>query len=346
MSGLSAHDRDEWRSSVAAVTARCAPDGPWDALFGLGVLQTCDPHTGLGGLTDLAVAVEECGAVAVGTPLLSQALGVRGLSSAPPSPNRERLLADGVHGRERIALALPRDWTRPTTDVSATASGPQWTLEGVGGLVLDGHRADVVLVPADTAEGPGIFAVRADAPGVSRCTLAALDPTRSLTEVRFAGSPATVLGLDGDWAAQRLWSEVAALLAADSLGGARAVLRGAVEYARQRIQFGRAIGSFQAVKHRLADLSIELDGAVAAVEYALRQLDDGTSDAALAASIAKLTATDAYLTIAAGAIQTYGGIGFTWEHPAHIYLKRAHTNGQLGGSASLHLGLVADHLGI
>ncbi|MFI5909314.1 acyl-CoA dehydrogenase family protein [Dactylosporangium sp. NPDC051541] len=197
------------------------------------------------------------------------------------------------------------------------------------GFALEGGTADTFV----TATGAAI-----PASGVTRRPLSTLDPTRVLWRVEW---PEPVPELP-----ERLRSELAALVAADSIGGARAVLRGAVEYARQRLQFGRPIGSFQAVKHRLADISSQLDGAVAAVGYALRRLDEDAEDASLAASVAKLAATDAYLAAAEGAIQTYGGIGFTWEHPAHIYLKRAHTNSQLGGNTERHLELVADRAGL
>ncbi|WP_433085768.1 acyl-CoA dehydrogenase family protein [Dactylosporangium sp. CA-052675] len=301
MSQLSAAERDAWRASVAAVVARCAAGGSWDALFDLGVAEI--------GLEDLAVAIEECGAVPVATPLLGHMFGLRALHAAPASPERDRLLA----GRQRLALVLP------------------------GGWVLEGGAADWFVVAAGTGLSV-VPAGRAD-----RRPLSTLEPSRVLWRVEFDGSAATRLG---DWHEERLRAELAALVAADSIGGARAVLRDVVAYARQRMQFGRPIGSFQAVKHRLADVSSQLDGAVAAVEYALRRLDLGAPDATPAASVAKLAAVDAYLAVAEGAIQTYGGIGFTWEHPAHIFLKRAHTNSQLVGGAASHLELVAGLAGI
>ncbi|MGI5174813.1 acyl-CoA dehydrogenase family protein [Dactylosporangium sp. CA-152071] len=313
MSQLSAAERDQWRSSVAAVVARCTPSGNWDALFDLGVAEL--------GLEDLAVAIEECGAVPAATPLLGHMFGLRALRAAPASPERDRLLAGAVSGRHRVAL-VPADGGRT--------------------YVLEGGAADTFVI----ATGPDLFVVPADARGVVRRPLPTLDPSRVLWHVEFHGAVTTPLGRDGEWKAERLRSELAALVAADSIGGARAVLRGAVDHARQRMQFGRPIGSFQAVKHRLADVSSQLDGTVAAVDHAVRRLDADAPDSALAAAVAKLAAADAYLAAAEGAIQTYGGIGFTWEHPAHIFLKRAHTNGQLAGGAALHLELVADRAGI
>ncbi|MEV4509284.1 acyl-CoA dehydrogenase family protein [Dactylosporangium sp. NPDC049525] len=331
MSGLSGPERTQWRSSVAAVVARCASGGAWDALFDLGVLDT-------GGLEDLAVAIEECGAVTVATPLLGHVFGLRALYCAPASPIRDRLVDGGVSGRERLALAAG--------GISATPIGDDWALHGETRYVLECGAADWLVVEATTSDGPGAFVVPADAIGVTRRPLPTLDPSRVLWRADFHGAAATLLGMDTGRHVERLRSELATLVAADSIGGARAVLGDAVEHARQRMQFGRPIGSFQAVKHRLADVSSQLDGAVAAVGYALRRLDLGAPDAALAASVAKLAAADAYLTAAEGAIQTYGGIGFTWEHPAHIHLKRAYTNSQLAGGAALHLDLVADRAGI
>ncbi|GAA3456544.1 acyl-CoA dehydrogenase family protein [Dactylosporangium matsuzakiense] len=298
MTGLSAAEREQWRASVAAVAARCAAGGQWDALFDLGVAET--------GLEDLAVAIEECGAIPAAAPLLGHMFGVRALHHASASPERDRLLAAAIGGRHRVALVLPE------------------------GFALEGGAADTFVVAGPE---PAIVAAHA----VARRALSTLDHTRPLWRVE-SPEPAALPEL--------LRAELAALVAADSVGGARAVLEGAVQYARQRRQFGRPIGSFQAVKHRLADVSSLVDGAGAALGYALRRLDAGAPDAVLAASVAKLAAVDAYRASAEAAIQTYGGIGFTWEHPAHIYLKRAHTNGQLAGGAALHLALVADRAGI
>ncbi|GAA3278646.1 hypothetical protein Dvina_12745 [Dactylosporangium vinaceum] len=298
MTGLSAAEREQWRASVAAVAARCAAGGRWDALFDLGVAET--------GLEDLAVAIEECGAIPAASPLLGHMFGVRALHHTPASPERDRLLAAAIGGRHRVALVLPE------------------------GFALEGGAADTFVVAGPE---PAIVAAHA----VVRRALSTLDHTRPLWRVE-SPEPGALPEL--------LRAELAALVAADSAGGARAVLEGAVQYARQRLQFGRPIGSFQAVKHRLADVSSLVDGAGAALGYALRRLDAGAPDAVLAASVAKLAAVDAYRASAEAAIQTYGGIGFTWEHPAHIYLKRAHTNGQLAGGAALHLALVADRAGI
>ncbi|WP_433059026.1 acyl-CoA dehydrogenase family protein [Dactylosporangium sp. CS-033363] len=288
MSPLSVAEREAWRASVAAVVQRGAS---WEALADLGVTET--------GFEDLGVAIEECGAVAVATPLLGHMFGLLALRAAP------------LPGR--LALVLPE------------------------GYALDGGAADWFAI----VDGSRLSVVPADR--VARRPLSTLDPTRVLWRVEFDESAVTHVGeCDGE----RLRAELAALVAADSIGGARAVLRDAVAYAQQRLQFGRPIGSFQAVKHRLADLSSRLDGAVASVGYALRRLDLDAPDASLAASVAKLAATEAYLAAAEGAIQTYGGIGFTWEHPAHVFLKRAHTNSQLAGGAASHLELVAGRAGI
>ncbi len=336
MTSLSALDLRQWRSSIATVVRRCATDGRWDQLFALGVLDT-----GLGGLTELAAAVQECGALPGPAPLLSQAFAVRALLSAPASGERDRLLDDATTGRRRFALALAGpdgDWFAPGAGVSPHRVDDGWRLDGEKSYLLDGGSAAVLVVPA----GPGLFAVTASADGVSRHDLPALDPTRPLTRVLLRDAPALWLA-DG---VGRLVPELALLVAADSLGGAAAVLHDAVDYARQRIQFGRPIGSFQAVKHRLADMSVALDQAGAAVEAALGRWAVDPTDAALDASIAKLAAVDAYRLVAEGAIQTYGGIGFTWEHPAHIYLKRAHTNGELAGGSRQHLHRVADGVGL
>lgn len=218
------------------------------------------------------------------------------------------------------------------------------TLTGTVERVVDGDAADTLLVAAAGSGGLGLYVVDASDAGVQRTPLTTLDLTRpQATIVLTAARAQLVAGPDeAERVITHAFHVASALLAAEQVGAAQHLLDLSVEYAKSRLQFGRQIGSFQAVKHRLADCLVDLEHARSATYHAVWALTDGTDDPALAVSIAQATASSAFAKIAADTIQVHGGIGFTWEHQAHLYFKRATTDSALLGSAEAHRSRVAE----
>jgi alkylation response protein AidB-like acyl-CoA dehydrogenase len=209
--------------------------------------------------------------------------------------------------------------------ISARATGEGWLLSGEASYVVDGHSADLLLVLARVEDTVGLFAVDAAAVGLTRQRMRTLDHTRAQATIRLADVAGSLVGELGAWP----WLEAAllratVLLAAEQVGGADVALETAVEYAKLRVQFGRKIGSFQAIKHRLADVAVENDRARSAVEHAAWAAAFGTAEQLQeAAAMAALVCGPAFVHAAQESIQVHGGIGFTWEHQAHRYFRRA-----------------------
>jgi alkylation response protein AidB-like acyl-CoA dehydrogenase len=252
-----------------------------------------------------------------------------------------------VEGRRTAAFAVTDRagaFDPSTVSVTASRSGEEWTLTGTVERVVDGGAADDLLVAADGPDGVALYVVDAAAEGVHRTPLVTLDLTRPQATIRLADAPARVVADPAE--AQRVIEHAlhvgSALLAVEQVGAAQHLLDLSVEYAKARLQFGRPIGSFQAVKHRLADLLVDLEHARSAAYHAVWALTDGSDDPALAASIAQATASAAFARVATDTIQVHGGIGFTWEHQAHLYFKRATTDAALLGTPEQHRARVAE----
>ncbi len=309
----------------------------WARLGGeLGVLGLSVPEAdgGVGGtLVDQAVAIEELGARLACGPLFGTVyLAIPALVAAPSGPARDELLGELVEGRRTAAVAVADQAGVFDPDaVSVTAEGD--AVSGTVSQVVDGGIADVLLVAARGSDGVALYAVDAD--GVERTPLATLDLSRSEANITFSNAPATLIA--GPDETPRVLNHAlqvgSALLAVEQVGAAQHLLDLSVEYAKSRLQFGRPIGSFQAVKHRLADLLVDVEHARSTAYHAIWALTDGSDDAALATSIAQAVCSAAGSHVATDTIQVHGGIGFTWEHQAHLYYKRATTNAVLLGSA-------------
>jgi alkylation response protein AidB-like acyl-CoA dehydrogenase len=228
------------------------------------------------------------------------------------------------------------------------SNGSGWLLDGSKRHVLDGHIADLIMVGARTPAGVGLFAVDGAAPGLRRVPVPTLDQTRKQAHLDFAGTPARLIGdeADGGPVLRRVLHTAAILLAAEQVGGAARAVEMAAEYAGMRVQFGRPIGSFQAIKHMCADMLTEAEAARSAAYYGLWALAADSEDVPLAASLAKVYCSAAYTKITGDLIQVHGGIGFTWEHPAHLYFKRAKTSEVLFGTPAYHRDLLAVRLGL
>ena len=215
-------------------------------------------------------------------------------------------------------------------------------------FVLDGNVANLLLVAAKTDAGVSIFSVDPADASVTRTNLATMDQTRKQSKIELAGTPATLIGTDGaGWTTlERVLDLVAVALAAEQVGGAQKVLETAVQYAKDRVQFGRPIGSFQAIKHKCADMLLEVESAKSAAYYAAWCAAELNDELPSVASLAKAYCSEAYFHAAAENIQIHGGIGFTWEHPAHLYFKRAKSSELLFGDPTYHRELLAQRIGI
>jgi alkylation response protein AidB-like acyl-CoA dehydrogenase len=235
-----------------------------------------------------------------------------------------------------------------STSTTATKSGDHYLLSGVRNFVTDGIIASLLLVPAMTDEGLSLFAVRGEFAGVTRENLPTMDQTRKQSRIEFRDAPADLIGVEGQ-ALRGLETTVhvaVSALAAEQVGGAQRVLANAVEYAKNRVQFGRPIGSFQAIKHKCADMLLDVESAKSAAYFAAWAARDLSEDLPIAASLAKSFCSETYFHCAAENIQIHGGIGFTWEHHAHLYFKRAKSSELFLGDPAHHRGLLAQRLGI
>ena len=326
-----------------AVRAAMESDPPFDATVWsrlgseLGVLGMAVPESdggADGSLVDQAVAVEALGAALAPGPLYGTVyLAIPALVAASDTSD---LLAPLVDGTRTAAFAVG--------DVAAVHAGEGWTLSGTVERVVDAGAADVILIAADAPAGTALFAVDTDHVGMQRIPLTTLDPTRPQATVGLFDAPGRLVA--GPDEADRVIDHAlhvgSALLAVEQVGAAQHLLDLTVDYAKNRLQFGRPIGSFQAVKHRLADDLVAVEHARSVAYHAIWALTDGSDDPALAVSIAQAVCSAAFTRVAADTIQVHGGIGFTWEHQAHLYYKRAYTDAVLLGSAEEHRARVAE----
>jgi alkylation response protein AidB-like acyl-CoA dehydrogenase len=319
----------------------------WARLGGeLGVLGLSVPEAdgGVGGtLVDQAVAIEELGArLACGPFFGTVYLAIPALVAASSSPARDELLGDLIEGQRAAAVAVvDRAGVFDPDAVAVTAADD--ALSGTVTQVVDGGIADVLLVAARGTDGVALYAVDSSAAGVQRTPLATLDLSRSEANFVLTDAPARLIAgaADTSRVLEHALQVGAALLAVEQVGAAQHLLDLSVEYAKSRLQFGRPIGSFQAVKHRLADLLVDVEHARSTAYHAIWALAKGSDDPALATSIAQAVCSAALSHVATDTIQVHGGIGFTWEHQAHLYYKRASTDAALLGSAEQHRDRVA-----
>ncbi|MFF3335272.1 acyl-CoA dehydrogenase family protein [Streptomyces sp. NPDC002888] len=322
--------------------------------LGLQALAVPEEYGGSGfGYVDLGIVFEEAGrALLCGPYLATVALAAEALLRCDDEQARRDLLPGIASGETVATLALTEDsgrWDAPGIRLAAHEQGGGWRLTGAKTYVPDGHLADLLLVAARTPSGISLLAVDADAPGLVRTPLPTLDQTRKQARVEFTDTPARLLGTEGTaWPAlERTLATASVLLAAEQAGGAAAALDAAVDYARIRVQYGRPIGSFQGIKHKCADMLVEIESARSAAYAGLWALDAGDdTEIAVAAALAQAFCSEAFTKVACDAIQVHGGIGFTWEHPAHLYFKRAKSSEVLLGTPSYHRELLATRLGI
>ena len=301
---------------------------------------------GGGGMLEVAIVMAELGRSLLTTPYLSTAVIAPALLLAGDvDATASDLLKRIAEGAVTVTVALAVDGDAGVS-VSAVPGADGWVLSGRADFVIDGAQAEVLLVPASTADGVRVFSVAGDAPGVTRTALETLDGTRRQAVVDLDGATGCAIGDVSDAALAHAANIAAIAIAAEQLGGAERCLEMATEYAKLRQQFGRAIGSFQAVKHMCADMLIEVESARSTVLCAAWVADNEPASLPEAASLAKARASDAFTTVAATNIQVHGGIGFTWEHDAHLYYRRANSTALLFGDARRHRRRLAETLGL
>jgi len=293
----------------------------------------------LPGWVEQGVVLEETGRVLLCAPYLAT------VTAAPLLPPE---LRDAVAGGLCIAtVAMAEPSGRPDAAGVRTralaSSGGRWRLEGEKSYVVDGCAADVMVVAARTDDEADValFLVEGDAPGVDRGPLPTVDRTRRLARIGLAAAPARRLDASPEAAADLC----AVALAAEQVGGAGRALEMAVEHARRRVQFGRPIGSFQAVKHLCADMLLELESARGAASHAAA-LAAASGDVREAAAVAKVCCSEAYVRVATDSLHVHGALGFTWDHDAHLYLRRARSSYHLFGDPRHHRERLARHLGL
>jgi alkylation response protein AidB-like acyl-CoA dehydrogenase len=301
---------------------------------------------------ELTVVLEEMGAALLCAPFFSTvALGANALLTSGDDEAKKSYLPGIASGETIATLAITEDngkWDFSGIECSAEKKGDGWVLNGHKMFVIDGHVANLIVVAARTGKGVTLFAVEGDAAGLTRTALPTMDQTRKQARLEFSSTPAALIGTEGGAEAglAKTLDLAAVALAAEQVGGAQHVLDASVEYAKTRIQFGRPIGSFQAIKHKCADMLLEVESAKSAAYYAAWAAAEDSDELPVVASLAKSYCSEAYFHAAAENIQIHGGIGFTWEHPAHLYFKRAKSSELLLGDPSYHRELLAQRIGI
>ena len=306
----------------------------WSAMAAQGwpAVMRAESTDGLGmGPVEVAVLLEEIGRVGAPAPFASTVLAIDALDGGGATDLADRVLVDVGVGPALGCVA----WSRDPSAVRAEATGGSgsWMLHGRPDPAPYAPSASVAVVTAATDDGPALFAIDLAAVGRPERE-SAMDRTRELGWILLDTTPAVRLG--GADAVDRLVDLGAVFACAEMLGGANRVLELAVDYAKDRVQFGRPVGSFQAVKHRCADMLVDVEGMRSSTYWAAWCLGAGDRESSIAASTAKIWCADASKRVMASALQVHGGIGFTWEHDLHLFMKRAQLDQLSFGDAPFH----------
>ena len=331
-------------------------DAVWQQMgeqMGLQGLAIPEEYGGSGySFVELGIVLEEMGRALLCAPFFSSAVLAANTLLQSGDDAAKAAYLPGIASGETIATLAYTEpsgkWDESGITMEATKSGDGYTLSGTKSFVLDGHSASLIIVAAKTAAGTSLFAVDGDAAGLTKTSLSTMDQTRKQAKLDFDNTPATLIGEEGTgWDTLQAVLDLAAVsLAAEQVGGAQMVLEMAVEYAKVRVQFGRPIGSFQAIKHKCADMLLEVESAKSAAYYGMWCASEMNDELPSTASLAKAYCSEAYFHAAAENIQIHGGIGFTWEHPAHLYFKRAKSSELLFGDPTYHREQLAQRIGI
>ncbi|MGW1024430.1 acyl-CoA dehydrogenase family protein [Streptomyces sp. NPDC002577] len=351
-------EQEQLRSAVRSLLGRHEGAAAWRPLaeqIGVAGLAVPEEYGGAGcGALEVHVVMEELGRELSPVPCLGSAvLTVQALLASGDTAACTELLPPLAEGRAVGALAWAEQGSWDPAAIraeAAPASGPggTWRISGTKEHVLDGTGAEVLLVAARTGAGISLFHVAADGAGVHREAVVTMDQTRAQARVVLDGAAGRLIGEEGDGGRmlRHVLDVACTALAAEQVGAAERCLELTVAYAKDRVQFGRPIGSFQALKHRLADAYVLVESARSAALGAAFAAAAGSPELSRSAAIAKSACSEAFSTVAGEMIQLHGGIGITWEHDAHRYFKRAHGTGRLFGPPAWHRGRLAADLGL
>jgi alkylation response protein AidB-like acyl-CoA dehydrogenase len=333
----------------------------WKKMAELGWLGLIIPEEyGGGGLSyvDLVLIMEEMGRVVLPSPFIWTVMFAEAIKRAGNDQQKSSLLTRIASGEVIATIAYLEPsavWSADGIAMTARKEGTRYVLDGTKLFVNDGHIADYILLAARTGEagnrGITLFALDTKQAAIAVTRLTTMDQTRKLAEVKFSGvkvDASDVVGEEGNG-----WSTLSetidrgkVMLAGEMMGGAQKVLDMTVDYAKVRVQFGRPIGSFQAVQHKCANMMIDVEGAKSAAYYASWAVSNEVAEAPLAAALAKAAASDAFRRVSADGIQLHGGIGFTWDHDMHLYFKRAKSSEFTFGDANWNRELVAQGINL
>jgi alkylation response protein AidB-like acyl-CoA dehydrogenase len=316
--------------------------------LGLTAVHIPEIYGGQGfGISELAIAVEEMGRALLCAPYFaSTVLATTAILKAGTDAQKRALLPDIAAGQTIAAFAFTEEngrWDPGGVTATATPVHEKYRLDGVKSFVLDGHSADLIVVLArhpgsEQADGLSFFTVRGDAAGLRRRRLDTMDQTRRLARLDFSGVEAELLGEEGAAAGplQATLDIAAICLANEMVGGAERLRESAVTFANLRVQFGRPIASFQSLKHKAADMLLDVELAKSAAYYAAAAADEGDDELPALASLAKAAGSEAYMQTAIHTVQIHGGIGFTWDNDTHLWFKRAKSSEVFLGSPAYH----------
>lgn len=316
--------------------------------LGLSAVHIPEAYGGQGfGFVELGIVLEEMGRALLCAPYFaSTVLAATAIMNAGTEAQKRTLLPDIASGETIATLAFTEPngrWDATGVETTATRDGGKFRLDGVKSFVLDGCTADLIVVlartPATTGDaGLSFFTVPGDAPGLTRRALKVMDPTRKLARLEFRGVEATLLGEEGAAAAPfaRTMIQASVCLANEMVGGAEKLRESALDYANLRVQFGRAIASFQSMKHKQADMLVDVELAKSAAYVAASAAADDDAELPALASLAKACAAEAYMQTAISTIQIHGGIGFTWDNDTHLWFKRAKSSEVFLGDPTYH----------
>ena len=353
------------RSSTKEVRRLMDTDAGWEreawqklnAELGLTAVRIPEEYGGHGfGFGEHCIVLEEMGRALLCAPYFATTVLAAGaILNAGTRAEKSDLLPGIAEGDTIATLAATEDnggWDAASTNLTATQAGGGYKLNGHKSYVLDGHTADIVIVlgraPGSSGStGLSFFVVQGDAPGLTRRVLKTMDPTRKMARLTFDHVDARLLGEQGAAAEPfaKTMREAAVCLANEMAGGAERLREDALAYAKLRVQFGRQIASFQSMKHKHADMLLDIEMTKSAAYYAAAALDDGDADVAATASLAKASASETYMQTAIHAIQIHGGIGFTWDNDTHLWFKRAKSSEILFGDAHHHREQMMRHWG-
>ncbi len=360
MSAMFTEQQSDLRGVVADLMAKRSPEdqvrrlmaddtgydpGVWAELAAMGLLGLTIPEEfgGAGaGAAELAVVSEQMGRALLCAPYLSAAVLTPYLLLALGDPAENAEALPQIAAGELLATVAfaeagsARPPAQPVT--TAESDGHGWLLTGEKTFVLDAGTAERFYVYAQSPSGTAVFAVDAASPGVSAVPLTTVDQTRRQGRLTLSDARGRLIGGSGagHGALEAALDRAAVALIAEQAGGAMHAMQMAVDYARVRHQFGRAIGSFQAIKHLCVDMLLEAESAISAARHVAAAFDADEPDRTVDLALAQAYCSDAFVFVAATNIQAHGGIGFTWEHPAHLYLRRARTDAQIFGDSNWH----------